>query len=359
MRRLRRQSVAEQCAAHLREGLARGRWREHLPGLARLAAELDVSRDSIQTALRQLEAEGLLVARGRGRSREISPQGRAARSLGVGILCYLAPHQEAPQITQLLVQLERHLETAGFEVRFAPKTQVELRHDLRRLVRVVRAHPADAWIVVSGSRTLLRWFSRQPLPCLALFGRAHGLPIARVGPDKVSAYAAGTRALIDHGHRRIVLIVRRPRRKPVPGNVERAFLQELARHGITTGPYNLPDWTETPAGLTALLDQLFSVTPPTALIVDETPLLFAVMNYLVRRGIKVPAQVSLMTTDFDVSLAWSRPMIAHIRWSEGLVIRRALRWVHAVRRGVVDRKVRYSPAVFVPGDSIGPAPPRG
>lgn len=355
MRPLRRQTVAEQAAAHLREGLARGRWRERLPGIARLAAELDVSRDSIQTALQHLETEGLLVAQGRGRSRTVSRQGKAARSVGVGILCYLEPHQETPQVSQLLVQLERHLEAAGFEVHFAPRTQVELQHNVRRIAQLVQQHPADAWIVVSGSRSLLRWFARQSVPCLALFGRTHGLPVSRIGPDKVPAFVAGTRALVELGHRRIVMVVRQPRRKPVPGNVEQAFLAELAARGIKTGSYNLPDWVETPAGLNTLLEQLFSVTPPTALIVDETPLLFAVMNYLVRRGIKVPDQVSLLTTDYDASMAWCDPMIAHMRWSEAPVIRSTLRWMAAVRRGVVDRKVHYSPAEFISGGSIAPA----
>lgn len=354
MRPLQRQSVAEQAAAHLRAGLARGRWRDQMPGIARLAAELDVSRDSIQAALKQLESEGLLDARGRGRSRAVSRQGKAVRSLRVGILRYLAPHQEAPQITQLLQLLERALSAAGFEVHFAPQAQVELRHDLRRLVRQVGRHPAEAWIVVAGSRSLLRWFARQTVPCLALFGRTHGLPIARTGPDKVPAHRAGTRALLDFGHRRVVMIVRRPRRKPVPGNVERAFLDELASRGIATGAYNLPDWTETPAGLQALMDRLFRVTPPTALIVDETPLLFAVMNYLVRRGLRVPDQVSLMTTDYDASFEWCHPAIAHIRWDDTPVIRRVLRWAATVRRGGVDRRVQFCPAAFVSGGSIGP-----
>lgn len=355
MRPLRRQTVAEQAATHLRDGLAQGRWREHLPGIARLAAELDVSRDSIQTALKQLEAEGLLDARGRGRSRMISREGKAARSVRICILPYLAPYREAPQISQLLLQLERDLEAAGFDVHFAPKTQVELRHNLRRLARIVEQEPADAWIVVSGSRALLRWFARSSRPCLALFGRTLGLSIARAGPDKVPAYVAGTRALLALGHRRIVMIVRRPRRTPVPGNLERAFLDELAARGIKTGSYNLPDWVETPAGLTALLDRLFSVTPPTALIVDETPLLFAVMNHLVRRGIRVPDQVSLMTTDPDATLEWCHPAIAHIRWSEAPVIKHVLRWAYAVRRGGADRKVQVSPAEFINAGSIGPA----
>ena len=44
-------------AEHLRDGLRAGRWGEVLPGVARLAAELDVSRDTVRSALRLLESE--------------------------------------------------------------------------------------------------------------------------------------------------------------------------------------------------------------------------------------------------------------------------------------------------------------
>ena len=76
MQQLRRVSLPEQTAAHLRDGLRRGHWRGTLPGLARLAAELDVSTKTIQAALRQLEGEG--------RSRAILQPRAARQSLRVG-----------------------------------------------------------------------------------------------------------------------------------------------------------------------------------------------------------------------------------------------------------------------------------
>ncbi|MCF7675244.1 MAG: hypothetical protein K9N23_09920 [Akkermansiaceae bacterium] len=58
--------------------------------------------------------------------------------------------------------------------------------------------------------------------------------------------------------RRIVHIVRAARRLPVPGMPERAFLEELAAHGVVTGAYNQPDWEETPEGFSALLERLIA-----------------------------------------------------------------------------------------------------
>ena len=114
--------------------------------------------------------------------------------------------------------------------------------------------------------------------------------------------------------------------------------------------YNLPEWEETPKGFCELLERLFLHSPPTALIVDESARYIAAAEFLARRGINVPRQVSLVSTDDDPALAWCHPGIAHMRWDNRLIVR----WVNAVRKGNPDRKIINFPTEFVPGGSIGP-----
>lgn len=352
---LPRRSLAEQTAAHLREGIRDGRWSGILPGVPRLASELNVSAPTLRTALRQLEAEGQLGARGVGRSRSISPQGANHRALRVGILLYDLLREESSENAQVLLQIHGSLEEAGHQVFFSDKSMIQLQHDVSRIARYVNSHPADAWIVAAGSKEVLQWFTGQPLPCLALFGRAGKLTLAYTGPDMVPAFIAATRQLLALGHRRIVLITRSPRRMPEPGRVERAFLEELAAHGVLTGEYHLPEWKETPAGFGHLLSSLFQHTPPSALIIDESPLFVAAMEFLARNRIHVPEQVSMVSTDNDSSMAWCHPGIAHMQWDVAPVVRRILRWAASVRSGKPDRRHLLYPAKFVPGGSIGPA----
>jgi LacI family transcriptional regulator len=181
-------------------------------------------------------------------------------------------------------------------------------------------------VVVSGSREILKWFSRQPKPAFALFGRRGQVSIAAVGPDKAPHFAAATRRLIELGHRRISLMCRRHRRLPQPGLPEQAFLNELAAHGIPTGTFNLPDWEESKKGFVTLLDSLFGATPPTALIVEETFLFNAAFHYLAKRGLRVPQDVSLVCTDDNPDFAWCEPSVTHIRWDYRPVVRRVVRW---------------------------------
>ncbi|MFP6882536.1 MAG: substrate-binding domain-containing protein [Roseibacillus sp.] len=347
-------SIAEQVAEHLRGEIFRGRWSESIPGIHQLANELEVNSKTVEVALRQLESEGLLVPQGAGRKRRIVlPSGRKAlRQLRVAILL----HEEPDQGVGYMIELQHALAAAGHSAFYPPKALIELGMDVKRIANLVKRTEADAWVVCAGSREVLGWFSAQETPSFALFGRRAGVPIASAGPDKPLALAAATRQLIGLGHRRIALLCRKMRRLPEPGRSERVFLEELEAHDIPTSDFNLPDWEESKDGFQALLDSLFRVTPPTALILDEAPIFAAAQQFLARQGVQVPEKVSLVSTDADPTFAWCEPSIAHIRWDTGPVVRRIMRWAANMSRGHPDVRQYFVPAEYIAGGTVGPAP---
>lgn len=350
MGHLRIRTASEQVAAHLRGKLARGGWRDWMPGSDRLVAELGVGRNTVEAALGQLEREGWLENQGRRRRRRIRVPEDAPASGRIGIL----PYDAADLRLDYLLDLRHRLDEAGHAVTIPPRSLTELRMDPERVARVVGTRAVDAWVVLGGSREVLGWFSASGVPTLAMFGRRRELAIAGVGPDKESATVAATRSLLGLGHRRIVLLARGLRRLPRPGAPERAFLATLAEAGIEPGPYHLPDWEETAEGFEARLDLLTRLSPPTALIVDEVPFLMATLDFCASRGIRVPGDLSLVCTDSSPDFDWCRPTIAHIRWDSGPVVRRVLRWVENVSRGRRDLRQVLTPAEFVPGGTLGP-----
>ncbi len=224
-----------------------------------------------------------------------------------------------------------------------------------RIRKMVKSVKADAWVVGAGSSEVLKWFSEQPAPAFALFGRMNGLPIAGTKPDKATPIADATRQLIALGHRRISLLAQTARRLPEPGPSERVFLKELESHGIQTSTYNLPDWDDSTEGLNQALDALFKATPPTALILDEAPLLIAAQLFLLNRGLRVPQDVSLISTDNDPHFSWCTPSIAHIQWDNRPVVRRVVKWAANISRGKKDISQKLTPAEFIAGGTIGPA----
>lgn len=351
---LRILSPAEQVAARLREDLAAGVWQGTMPGVLRLEAEMGVNRKAVEAGLRLLEHEGLVEGMGPGKRRRIlSPL--QSRAKGTSLRIAILANEPLALGEAYMVEMLHLLLEAGHQAFFAPKCLTQLGKDFRRVARLVRETPADAWVVRSAPQEVLEWFIKQGIPAFALFGRRRDLPIASAGPDKVSAFRMVVRQLVGQGHRRIVLLVRKERRLPHPGMPERAFIEELQAHGIATTSFNLPDWEESADGVMEVVDSLFKVTPPTALFIDEAYLFHAVKHHLAALGLKVPKDVSMVSTDPDHTFDWCRPSIAHVSWDSAPLIRRIIRWARNVGQGKVDIRQVESPAVFVPGGTMGPA----
>ena len=346
-------SAAAQVANHLRGELMRGAWGGRIPGGDRLAAELGVGCNTVEAALQLLEKEGLLANQGRGRGRRIVQPagGPAARQIRVAILCAEATNRRL----DYMIEIQHQLAAAGYRVQPAPRSMMELGMNAPRIVRMVEATEADAWVVIAGSLEVLEWFAAREIPAFAVFGRRRGLALAGAGPDKASALAEATRELLALGHRRIVLLTRPRQRLPLPGVPEQTFLDTLAAHGIAPGAYHLPDWDETLKGFSGRLEGLFQATPPTALILDEVGLFVATLDFCANRGLRVPADVSLVCNDPDPIFALCQPSVAHIRWNSTPLARRIVRWAEGVGHGRADRRQTLIPAVFIRGGTIGPA----
>jgi DNA-binding LacI/PurR family transcriptional regulator len=346
-------SPSEQVAEYLRGELLRGRWMGIMPGVPTLANELEVDHKTVASAINHLEQDGILAGQGPGRPRRIlTPKSDAMNSLRVALLDFDTPSKGANYMIDLVARLEH----AGHVPFFTEKTLEDLRMDPARLARFVKKTEADVWVVCAGPREILAWFAQYEKPAFALFGRRGDFPIAGVGPDHVKVSRILIRRLIDLGHRRIVIIARQPRRLPVPGQCERAMLEEMEASGIPTGSYNLPGWDETPEGFHRLLDELFRISLPTALVIYEPCFYHAAKDYLARKGIFAPTQISMVCTDPDPTFAWCRPSISHFQWDYRPVVNRILRWVNNVAKGREDREQTLTPIEIVEGGTIGPAP---
>ncbi len=353
MQSLKTASVTEQVAAHLREEIKTGRWKELMPGRRQLADELGVSPGSIQRALEILEKEGLLVPQGGGKKRRIKlkPDQSKARVTRVGILLFDPPNAKQ----SFVVDLKHQLFNAGHKVQVLPRTLIDMRMQVSRVAREVSKHKVDAWVVIAAPYPVLEWFSGQEIPVFAFCGSHHGLAIAATGQEDREATQASLERLIELGHRRIVFLLRDHLKSPACSAAE-TFVDVLESHKIPVGPYNLPDWEENAAGLQRCLDSLFATTPPTALIIDEAELFLATQQHLANKGILAPRDVSLICTDPNRTFEWYQPKVAHNSWSVDDMVRRTARWVDNIARGKDDRRKTTVKAVYVDGGTVGPAP---
>jgi DNA-binding LacI/PurR family transcriptional regulator len=324
-----------------------------MPGVTALAEKLGLSPKTAAAALRQLEKERLVSHEGAGRRRRIllPESGRILPAMRVSIL--LGESEDAG--LGYMVEILHQLSAAGFLAGFAPKTLSGLGMNPKRMTEFVEKNESDAWVLLGASQEVLKWFSARHIPTFAIFGSFRDLPVAGSGPDKIPALKDIIENLTRLGHSRIVLINRSPRRIPMPGAFELAFLNELGKRGIATSAYNMPDWQETADGLVRCLESLFKITPPTAFILDEATFFTAVMRFLFIRNLRVPEDVSIICNDDDPSFSWVHPPISRVSWDARLLVRDVMRWADHLNRGVRDVSQSLFQANFVPGATLGPA----
>lgn len=358
MRHVRRITIIDQTAQHIRDGVQNGRWTGKLPGLRPLAEELGVSRESLRTALRRLEAEGLLAAGEQGDSRRIVGTVNPGKRETLRIALMPARHMENESVADqsIILSLMHDLEAAGHDCMLVAPPGHSADPGVAAVQRLVAEKNADAWIVYQGSRDVLKWFSEQATPTLAIGGHNSGLPLASVGFNYAGAVSEATRRLVALGHRRIVFISPSFARRPAPSRPVRAFLDELSAAGITTGEFNSPDWEESPAGLRTLMESLFMLTPPTAIITWDGYEASGVLSFLNERKLSVPGDISLVALTTDASIAWQNPKIriATLDQESSSLLRHCIRWADGIVAGAKDTHAELLAAEFLPGNTLGP-----
>jgi DNA-binding LacI/PurR family transcriptional regulator len=345
-------SVVDQLVAHLRRAITKGELDGNMPGIRRLASDLGLSSNTVTAALERLEREGFIEPQGHGRrSLIVIPEGVARPAFRVTLL----PYERADIQLDYVVDILRRLKEEGHDVVVSEKSLVDMGMNVKRIARMVEHTKTDAWVVFSAPEEVLEWFVSHSLPCFALFGRFRRLPLAATGLDKVPAFRAAIRRLVELGHRRIVLLQPRHNRLPIPARLVRESIAEMETHGIETGPYNLPDWEQSPVGLRKRLDSLFAMSPPTAIILDRPNELIAAQHHLAQRGIFAPQDVSLICDD-DPTFEWLEPGVSCIRWRSSSWGHRIISWINNISNGKDDRRQTLTKAQFVEKGTIGPAP---
>lgn len=355
---LRRLPLVEQTAAHLREGFRSGRWGGLLPGVVPLADELMVSKDIARAALKVLEEEGWIEEGGTGRRRRIvaSPsKDRSRRSLRIGIMLYDPLEDDDGHGIRLMFGVRRSIEALGHACVFSERCLAELKDNLPRISREVKAVAADAWIVLAASRAVLEWFVAQPFAVYAFGGRFHDLPVACGATRMAPALESAVNALVSQGHRRIVLLAPAFLRKPTPIPSIGRYLSLLEEHGLRPTDYNLPHFEDTAEGLEKCLEALFHITPPTALLVNQTSDCAAVFFFLARRGLQVPGDVSVVFLLEEPVFRRCLPPIDHFRAPMKEHVASIIRWVKGVAAGRPDQRQVILDAEYVPGGTVGPA----
>ena len=352
MRQIKIKTAVEQISDAIRESIQSGEMKGTIPGAGRLAKALGVNHKTVESALRDLESEGLIINKGARQSRSVNSKNLKPTNSGIRIAIFLQDQSDVRDV--MMVEIKHRLEESGHYPFFVNKSMIDLRMNKRRIARIVNRTETDAWILLAAPKEILEWFSKQETPAFAVFGnRLEEVNIAGASPGKSHPVVQATQTLIDLGHRRIILIIRKYQREPISTSAQ-AFLDVLNSNGIQSSDFNLPDWEETGEGFNQLLESIFKITPPTAIITDEPFQYLAAHHFMVNRGIQIPKHLSLICSDYDPIFKWCMPSVSHITFSNKPLLRRINDWAQNVKNQKNDLRQTILKATFVPGETIGP-----
>lgn len=296
----RRVSLATQAAAAIRKAVEGNLWEEFLPSERRLCNLLQVSRPTIRTALHHLGQEGLIEIRHGRRNRILRqpPRARVPRSR----LVVLVSHEPISHTTftayQGVTEMRAYLAEQGFTTEVIICSPQSLATQKRKLETFLRQNHVFCFVLLSLNKDFQEWFAAHSTPALVL-GSCHPavrLPSLDVDYRSVCRHAAGI--LRSKGHQRIALLV--PNSNVAGDLASEEGFRAGAPQSSAQAEAMVVRHSGTNASLTAKLDALLARDqPPTALLIAKPQHVFLAIVYLLRRGIRVPGDLSLIARDYD------------------------------------------------------------
>lgn len=345
-----------QTVAILRDEIARGAWREWLPGERTLCSDMQVSRNTLRAALAQLKREGLLSPEHGSGNRILCPRSMRKSELrfcDVALLTPEAIERLRPSLTLWIDDLRAMLSERGCRLHVFHGPQFFRANPAATLKKLVGQHPHGCWVLALSNETTQRWFDRNGVPSVVAGSVCAGinLPFCDIDHRAICRHSAGV--MLGLGHRKLALLIQKSRRA---GDLEsEAGLLEGVRQSPHADAELVVVYHEgTVESICHRLRRLMEQKqPPTALLLANAYHYVTVVSGLMHGGWCVPQQVSIVSRDEDPFLSFLVPAPARYTVNPHIMARTLLRSVLELLEGgaVTHRLVRIMPD-FVRGESL-------
>ena len=301
-----RNSLFIECVRVLELRIASGEWEHVLPAERRLAEMLQVGRDTIRLAIKQLERDGVVAPIDVGNRRRIlmnpvEQSDAGKKALKVGLLC----HRKLERLQQpMLLEIDRirdALAAKGGSLKIYTPAWYEQQNPAKALATLIAEERCHAWILLRSTAAVQKWFMDHQIPAL-IRGYPHaGIELPHLDIDWYATARHAASQLWRMGHRQI-LVARPPE---VLEGTEAAIkgMQDLGEKDLHISIVVEDGTTE---GLKRVLAKALQVeNPPTAMIALRPRQVATALTWLASCKIRVPQDFSL------ISLAWE-PFVEHL-----------------------------------------------
>lgn len=347
-------SKSAQLADLLRERLASGVWGSKLPSERVLAGEFLVSRTTLREALAALTKEKRIepATTTRG-ARSIINKSTAATHAKYGQVCILTPTlQGSPLLIEQLGFMREMLGRAGLIAYVEECAALSERPDpSSNLRRVIERHPKSIWVLHKMPVSVQRWFEASGLPAVVFGSVFPGISLPGVDVDFRAAAHHAAGICLARGCKRITLLVHRTALAGDTRTVD-AISEELARRG--EAPPHIMRYDFNRMRLMDGLDREIVAKPDAcdALIIASHHHLLTTLSHLLRRGVRIPEDLSLVYLSNDPSVERLSPLPFRYDPGPGL-IRRLVSAIKTLAEGGSPKSCLLIPKLLE-GESLRP-----
>ena len=341
-----------QLADEFRRRIRTGEWREHVPGILRLAKDFGVTRPLVEKAIGHLIESGEVIHHGVGKP--MTPVRASGAPVRRGTL--IAHDQPVDIVSGETMGILSDLLTAAPQ----PASLLRLDRGLAPddMVGALAATDAEYLILTALPGEVADRLAESGRKVIGLGGSGVSRHTPRITSDYREMICGAFRRCFAAGHTRVSMpLWRRPAdtSASIRNWIAATYAEAGLRHAPEFDAPIVPD--DSPAAMHACLRELFRLTPPTALVLHDLPHWIAAVSMLNRLRRRIPEDVSVVLITGWTELESATPSVAHMRMDTPSFLPALRRLIGDLDSGAAPRTISLPPR-WVPGDSLAPPPAR-
>lgn len=355
----RRLTLVDQLTAIVRQEIADGTWKDWLPSERSLSERLQVSRNTLRTALEELTREGVIQPSHGAGNRILTSAATSSKrspSRDVAVLTPDPLSQLRPSLTLWIEQLRVVLLSQGYKLRVIQGRQYFRANPGPLLHRLVRQHEYGCWVLLLANEGMQRWFAASGQRCVVAGTVYAGLDLPFCAADHAAMCGHIARLMLERGHRHIALLLRRSGLAADRAS-EKGFSEAARQSGLPDAEATVCHHHDSVDGILENLRALMRrPRPPTALLVTNAHYYLTVATALQQMGKRIPHDISLVSRTDDQFLSFLSPEPARYTVSTDEMARGLVSLVLDLLQGETHETARRILPKFTLGESLGPVP---